>query len=190
MDKDKKPKLKLIQGGADPSDPEDRKYRDVLPPKEMVQGLQELKRVKNMPRAAPNIKWGEDYKKWPLRQRLRYAERLAATMNYAADLLQQERNKLLDLAKRQEAMMKQFQKRLEQADQMLQGRLTDDNEERQEILEDLVFLKSQVKQLARQVRSLGGEVKPVYLPSALKEKKRREAEAAAKKAEEEAASAD
>lgn len=59
--------------------------------------LKEIRRINGIEVESkiPQIRWGRDYRSWPIEKRLRYAERLASAMNHAADVLQTDRNSLL-----------------------------------------------------------------------------------------------
>jgi len=111
--------------------------------------LKSIKRHPQMKIVAPTIKWGKDYKKWPIEKRLRYAERLASTMNHAADVLQTERNE-------QNVTIATLEKQLAQQEtagttthEMMRGQLGRDNEEKQKLGLQIVELTKANKKLRR-----------------------------------------
>lgn len=115
--------------------------------------LKSIKRISGMKVVAPTIKWGNDYKKWPIEKRLRYAERLAATMNHAADILQIDRNKLNVLIKEKEASLVQAIKSAQLADSMLQKQLTRDNAAKQVLNKRIVELTQLNKKLRAELKA-------------------------------------
>ena len=94
----------------------------------------------------PKIKWGKIYQGkqkdpqrskpnkpylWNDKDRIAYLEKLAATMNHAADLIQTERNKLLEIYDKQEGKIEQMRLALEANTEMLQSEIAKMNAERQ-----------------------------------------------------------
>jgi seryl-tRNA synthetase len=85
-------------------------------------GLGDLKSIRRTPQMkanAPQIAWGDEYKSWPIEKRLSYAERLASSMNHAAAVLQDERDRLSDVCHAQQVKVEQAAEQyLKQGDQM------------------------------------------------------------------------
>lgn len=45
------------------------------------------------------IKWGDEFKAWPVERQLNYAKKLASAMNEAASKMQEDRDRLLEVAR-------------------------------------------------------------------------------------------
>lgn len=94
---------------------------------------------------AKMISWGEDYKKWDVEKRLEYAESLASAMNDACDLIQKERNVLLE-------QNKVLIEKLVASEQAIQNHktininmITQANSDKQELIKELRSLEKQLK---------------------------------------------
>ena len=132
---------------------EEHNYPDLIvgePP----DGFKKLERINGAKANAPKISWGHVYKDWPLRKRLKYAEDLASSMNYAADLLQQERNKALVIIQGQEKQLQAAQEGQGRQMELLNRQLSKYNESRQSLLQRIVSLEETVGQQARALRGL------------------------------------
>lgn len=137
---------------------EDNKYPNLDPPKA---GMGDLKSIAKLPkpvRLPPQIAWGEEYKSWPIEKRLDYAEKLASSMNHAADLLQEERNRLLEIATQQEIKLKAYAKSHLEQGNLVQRELAAADVEKQQLYQEIVQLKAQVKNLQSQVTELKREL--------------------------------
>jgi len=78
----------------------------------------------------PKIKWGKDFEGWELKKQNEYLKKLAATMNHAASLIQDERNQLGELCELKEKQLEKMKDAMEQNNSMIQGEVTKMNEER------------------------------------------------------------
>lgn len=117
-------------------------------------GLKRIERLASMHQHAPKIKWGSDYQSWPIEKRLNHAERLAAAMNHAADVLQSERNELLKLVAHQEAQLKQSAvKYLEQGD-LIHRQLQKASDKRHEMSACITQLRTENRALKNRVKEL------------------------------------
>lgn len=133
--------------------PEDNKYPDLGPPPCGLGDLKEIHRYPGMGQAH-KISWGKDYLAWPIEKRLDYAEKLAASMNHAADVLQQERNKLLNVVAHQEAQLKSNAKSYLSQGDLMHKELGSADAEKQVLYQEIVQLKVQIKNLQAQVVEL------------------------------------
>jgi hypothetical protein len=130
------------------------KYPDSPP-----DALGDLKSIRRTPEMAtgglvPRIRWGDEYQSWPIEKRLSYAERLASSMNHAADILQQERDKLIAVVQHQEAQLREnVAKYLEQG-ALLHRELGAAGAREQELATLVVQLQAEVKEKAARVRVL------------------------------------
>jgi Skp family chaperone for outer membrane proteins len=118
--------------------------------------LKSIKRVNGMAAAAnvPQISWGPDYMSWPLKRRLRFAERLASSMNHAADLLQKERNALLDIKAKLERQLKHSEKKYLEQGELFHSEVTRAGEREQAALRDLVETKRSLKEALARLKAL------------------------------------
>lgn len=137
---------------------EDNKYLD-LPP----DTLGELKEIKRIPGMQPNdkrgrkkmrIHWGKDYQLWSVEKRLRFAEDLAASMNNAADVLQQERRGLIDLVQKQEELLKSWPVKYAQQGDLLQSLMIRTNTEKQSRLTEMQELKAELRKAKKRIEEL------------------------------------
>jgi len=131
---------------------EDRFYPDLE-----ADGLGELKKIQRLPsmrKVAPNITWGEDYLAWPLERRLRYAERLASTMNHAADELQKDRNRVIDAALHQEAQLTAAKEEISRLQVVMNQELAACNAREQTLATELVNTKQELKAAKKELERL------------------------------------
>lgn len=119
---------------------------DLYPPEEQTE-FEVLKRHGRKGRGAHRIRWGDEYKNWPVVQQRDYAEKLAATMNHAADVLQQERDRLHELATHQEDLLQQWQQKYSEAQYLIQKLTTDHNAREQGLKRELVEATTRLSQL-------------------------------------------
>lgn len=111
-------------------------------------GLGELKSIKRIPgmlKHAPTIRWGDDYHAKPVEERLKYAEKLASSMNHAADILQTERNKVIEVAHIQEEQIRQLQRQVTQQNELTQQIVARANTEKQQLNKTIVDVQTALK---------------------------------------------
>jgi len=82
-------------------------------------------------RRAPKIEWGRLYKDFTDAEKIAYLEKLAATMNNAAYLIQNERNELTRLCELKEKQIEKIKAAMDQNMAMLQSEVTAMNSQRQ-----------------------------------------------------------
>ena len=90
---------------------------------------------------APKIKWGLKYQGFTDKEKIKYLEKLASTMNHAAHLIQEERNELLILNAKQEQMLIAIGEAMEANNDMLHSEIIKVNDERKEMNEQGQKLK-------------------------------------------------
>lgn len=95
---------------------------------------------------APKISWGMQYQAMEDQDKVKYLEKLSATMNYAAHLIQTERNKLLELMERKEAQIVNMSKALKDNNEMILQQLTKFNEQKQEYHKVIAELNKQLRE--------------------------------------------
>jgi len=132
----------------------DTYYPDLGPPEGEMEGMKKIIRHPRMQQRAPKINWGSTYNAWEVKKRLRYAEELANSMNHAADILQQERNKLLKICQAQENQLKQYGEKYEAQGGLMSRELADADKEKQELYQQIVDLGKQIKQRDRTIAKL------------------------------------
>jgi len=116
--------------------------------------LKEIRRLPQMQKSAPKIRWGSEYLSWPIERRLNYAERLAYAMNHAADVLQQERNKLLVHVADLERKLEQNTHSYITQGELMHHELGMADSEKQGLYRQIVSLQSEVKEKDRRIREL------------------------------------
>lgn len=99
----------------------------------------------------PKINWGERYKTWPNDKKIKYLEELAASMNHAAFLIQNERDELNTLCGQKEEMLNTLSQNLEGNNGMIQQQIMLLNEERQTWNKAAVEMKVNIRQLEKEL---------------------------------------
>ncbi len=114
----------------------------------IVDGFHRLER-RYLSDKPPKIKWGVRYQAWPDREKISYLEKLAATMNHAAFLVQGERDQFGALCEKKEAQIVAMKKALDENNNMIQSEITRQNKEKQELLAVIAKLNARVRELER-----------------------------------------
>jgi len=104
----------------------------------------------------PQIAWGHEYKAWPDRRKIIYLEKLASSMNHAADVLQQERNRGHEVIEHLKKQLKASTERHAKEIAVLHQRFQDFNEGRQVLLRKNVELEELVRRHANKLEDLAG----------------------------------
>lgn len=102
------------------------------------------KYIENHP---PKIVWGPSWQKRTPASQLAYTTKLAHTMNHAARMLQEERDKLGKLCEKKEAQLIVLGKQMAANNQMLQSEVTRMNEQRQQYHANIHRLNEEIKSL-------------------------------------------
>lgn len=97
----------------------------------------------------PKIQWGLIYREWADEDKVAYLEKLAAAMNHAAYLIQNERNQLGELCELKESQITALKAALDQNNAMIQGEITKMNAERQQYNGAIAGLNKQLKEAKR-----------------------------------------
>ncbi len=100
--------------------------------------------IENRP---PKINWGEKYRAMEPEQKIRYLEKLAATMNHAAHLIQNERNQLGELCDKKEQQLIALSKSVDANNAMLQQEVTRMNAQRQGFHAEVSKLNTRIRGL-------------------------------------------
>jgi hypothetical protein len=129
-------------------------YPDLEAPDGPMGDIVSVKRIPGMKKIAPKIQWGKEYRSWPIKKRLKFAERLADTMNHAADVIQGERDKLLVILKEKEEKLKASIKQYLAQGEMIHNKLAEADAEKQELYKQIVDLNKKVKLQARKIKVL------------------------------------
>lgn len=133
-------------------DDNDTQYPDSEP---LAMGdLKAIKRHPNMQSPAPKIRWGKKYDAMPIGRRLDRAEKVANAMNHAADVLQTERNKLIEVCKAQEAQLVAAKAEQTIAQELLQTEMDRHNAEKQELYQQVAVLQKDTKAQAKHIAKL------------------------------------
>lgn len=133
---------------------EDNKYPNLNPPEGPMGDLKEIKHLPGMDNTH-QISWGDEYKSWPVEKRLEYAEKLASSMNHAADILQKERDELIKTMVQQDLKLKANVKSYLNQGELMHKELGAADAEKQVLYQEIVSLKSQVKDLTRRLADKG-----------------------------------
>ncbi|ANS05912.1 hypothetical protein [uncultured Mediterranean phage] len=95
----------------------------------------------------PKISWGEGWLAMQDGEKIVYLEKLAHTMNHAASLMQDDRNRLGNLCELKEKQICQMKDALDQNNQMIQSEVTRANSERQQYNDAIKKLNAEIKEL-------------------------------------------
>jgi hypothetical protein len=95
----------------------------------------------------PKIRWGKKYLDSLPEIKISYLEKLCATMNHAAFLIQNERNQLNDLCVAKEKQINQMKGALDANNAMITTQITTHNEEKQLLQKAVADLKREVREL-------------------------------------------
>ncbi len=99
----------------------------------------------------PRIHWGDIYKRWPEDRKVQHLEKLAAAMNHAAALIQDERDQLNKLLEAKEQQIVSLKTALEQNNEMIQSQMLRMNEEKQLANDAYAKLNAEVRELRKNV---------------------------------------
>jgi len=115
-----------------------------------------IRRIPGMRVPIPQIKWGDKYRSWPVERRLEFAEKLASAMNHAADVLQQEKVKLIEELKRKEEQLKSLLDKNSKLTEMMNRELAGASAEKQELAGEVVRLRGMLREQAAKMKELEG----------------------------------
>jgi hypothetical protein len=133
---------------------------DLELPEPGIGSMKKIVRLPGMQRIAPKIRWGDIYlgkvmdpekeRFWTDKDRLKYAEALASTMNHAADELQKERNRLLERVQDLKNQVNHAAEMYEKQGQLMTSQVNATNAEKQELYERITKLKGGAKKMIRE----------------------------------------
>lgn len=104
------------------------------------------------------IAWGQDYMDWTLEKRLEYAEALAGTMNQTAELMQDERNRMVGEVELMQKKVENAEKFADISKTSLIKNITESNAKQQELAAIIEELKKEVKEKDQVIKVLTEEV--------------------------------
>lgn len=137
---------------------DEREFYPNYPPDTLGdEAMKDIERLPAMQSRAPDIRWGGEFESWGLRRQRDFAMRLASSMNHAADMLQQERNKLLELCKKQERLLESAQDGYRNQGQLMNNELGKANAEKQELYKQIVNLQAALKEKQKRIKVLEAE---------------------------------
>lgn len=96
---------------------------------------------------APKINWGKIYQGLNEQEKIDYLEKLCATMNHAAHLIQEERNQLNELMEKKEKQLEAMKKAMAQNNELLQKQITEMNLDRQSFNKRVAELNKEIREL-------------------------------------------
>jgi len=102
----------------------------------------------------PKIRFGSEFEDWPDGRKITYLKELSSSMNHAADLLQKERNLLLEKVSRLEEQVKNADESLLIQKGIVITNITASNEERQSFIEKIRDLQGRAKKDAQTIEDL------------------------------------
>lgn len=95
------------------------------------------------------IKWSDEFYEWPFERQLNYAQKLAAAMNEAADKMQEDRDRVLDILQTEHAKREEAEKAALIAKNTLQTAITNQNERIQVMQKEIQSLQARLEACQR-----------------------------------------
>lgn len=102
------------------------------------------------------IKWGREFKEWPIEKRESYAKKLASAMNQAADEMQQDRDRHLEAREVAEQQREEAEQARDIAKETLMKNITESNAQIQQLQSELLKLQHRVKVQDKVIEDLNG----------------------------------
>ncbi len=93
---------------------------------------------------APQIQFGDDFDELADNQKILYLKKFSSSMNYAAYLIQQERNKLLTQLQVMQEQVKNADTNVAQVKESLVKVVTESNAEKQQFLSEISNLQREI----------------------------------------------
>lgn len=109
----------------------------------VVEGFQKLD-DNLLDKKPPKIKWLPEFEKKDLKVQLEYVKKLASTMNNAAKLVSDERDKLVELMILKEKQLEMMSKQLQDNNVLIQNQINKMNEQRQGFIIEMQKLKAKM----------------------------------------------
>jgi hypothetical protein len=106
------------------------------------------------PAQAPQIDWGKDFEEWSVEQQNRYLKRLCSALNHSADLIQNERNEVLEECHRMNKCVENADEAVRIQKAIVLKTITDFNKEKQELITRLQELEAENKLQAINIKRL------------------------------------
>lgn len=107
-----------------------------------------FKKVEHFSPTPPKIKWGRLYnEKWDDGKKISYLEKLAAAMNHAAEMIQNERDELIELCEKKDAQVKQMEEAVRQNNDLLQQEITRINAQKNAAATEVSRLNARIREL-------------------------------------------
>lgn len=97
----------------------------------------------------PKIQWGMLYKAFNPTEKIEYLEKLAASMNHAAHLIQEERNGLLKICDMKDKQVESMKAAMQQNMDMLQSEVTKMNEDKRQSNKAIADLNKRIRELEK-----------------------------------------
>jgi hypothetical protein len=104
------------------------------------------------------INFGEEFQKWPDSRKMTYLKKLASSMNHAADIMQQERNKLLEEREVIKAQLKNTESNLAIQKDIVLRTITANNSAKEEYIQLIQKLEGQVRSKDKAIGILNEQV--------------------------------
>lgn len=120
----------------------DDPHPDLLPDKD-----HSIQMVPSLKQQAPPLRHGSKFDGWADAAKVVYLDKLAASLNQALDLMQQDRNRLSKIAYHQEAQIKRLQTEAQEQAAMIQRHMEQENARTQQRLVELTDLRHKVREL-------------------------------------------
>jgi len=100
------------------------------------------------------IKWGDEFKEWPILRQLDYAKKLASAMNQAASKMQEDRDRLLGVLEKAALDVENAEESARLSKESMTTAVLDANQEQAKLNELIMKLQAQAKQKDSVIESL------------------------------------
>jgi hypothetical protein len=119
-----------------------------------VEGLKELDFEGITAPRARMINFGEEFHKWDDKHKIEFLKKLASSMNHAADIMQQERNKLLEKVDVVQRQLENAEKNLLIQKNIVLKAITDNNKAKDEYIQLIQKLEGTVRDQEKKINQL------------------------------------
>jgi len=106
------------------------------------------------PARAPQINWGQDFEDWDKGHQVRYLKKLCSALNHATDLIQKERDALLDKMAIANAVAENAGDATNIQKSIVLNAITAHNEEKQNLISRIQELESDIKNKDKYIQAL------------------------------------
>jgi septation ring formation regulator EzrA len=110
------------------------------------------------PAIAPQIRWGEDFEAFDDKRKIIYLKKVASALNHATDLIQKERNELIDKCKQMAEQLENADKNVGIRKDIYVNAITSFNAEKQTLAQTIQKLERDIKNRDEILKAYGHNI--------------------------------